>query len=57
VYYSVAYLGFLLPVLLAGLARFAGYPVLLTGLTAVCLASVVLVAAGLRTTVRPVDGA
>jgi hypothetical protein len=50
VYYSISYLGFLLPIVLAGLAGFAPYAVLLLGLAVVCLASLVAVARGLRTT-------
>jgi len=52
VYYSLIYVGFLLPVLLSELARFAGEDVLLVVVAAGCAACAVAVAAGLRTT-RP----
>jgi hypothetical protein len=38
IYWSLTYAGFALPVVLAGLARVAPYPVLLAGVTAACLA-------------------
>jgi hypothetical protein len=50
VYYSLSYVGFLLPIVLAGLAGFAPYAVLLLGVAVVCLACLVAVARGLRTT-------
>lgn len=50
VYYSLSYLGFLLPVALAGFANLAAYTVLLGVVAIGCLASIVFVAAGLRTT-------
>lgn len=52
VYYSVSYAGFLLPLLLAALAGVATYTMLLLGVAAVCLASLLAVARGLRIT-RP----
>lgn len=50
VYYSVSYAGFLLPLLLAALAGVATYTMLLLGVAAVCLASLLAVARGLRIT-------
>lgn len=50
VYYSLSYIGFLLPIVLAGLAGFAPYGVLLLGVAVVCLVCLVAVARGLRTT-------
>ncbi|WP_138443288.1 MFS transporter [Sinomonas susongensis] len=50
VYYSLSYLGFLLPIVLAGLAGFAPYAVLLLVVAAVCLACLVAVARGIRST-------
>jgi hypothetical protein len=50
VYYSASYAGFLLPLLLAALAGVATYTVLLLGVAAVCLGSLLAVARGLRTT-------
>lgn len=50
VFYSLSYLGFLLPVALAGLAGLASYTVLLGTVAVVCLASLALVAKGLRAT-------
>lgn len=43
VYYVLAYIGFLLPTLLALLSRVAGYPVLLAGLVVVSLAGTCIV--------------
>ncbi|WP_417219173.1 MFS transporter [Arthrobacter sp.] len=53
VYYSLSYSGFLLPVLLAGLAGMASYTVLLGGVLLLCLACLGLVAGGLRRTALP----
>jgi len=53
VYYSLSYSGFLLPVLLAGLASVASYTVLLGGVLLVCLVCLGLVAGGLRRTALP----
>ena len=46
IYYALAYVGFLLPAVLAGLARYVSYPAMLTavgvlaaGSTAICAAS------------------
>lgn len=50
VFYSLSYLGFLLPVALAGLAGLASYTVLLGTVAVVCLAGLGLVAKGLRAT-------
>ena len=48
VYYSLTYVGFLLPVVLAAFAAFATYSVLLTAVAVVCAACLVLVARGIR---------
>ncbi|TFC81606.1 MFS transporter [Cryobacterium cheniae] len=48
VYYSLTYIGFLLPVAFAWLSPVAGYPALLAGLFAVCALCLVLVAIGMR---------
>lgn len=48
----MSYAGFLLPLLLAALAGVATYTMLLLGVAAVCLASLLAVARGLRIT-RP----
>lgn len=53
VYYSLIYVGFLLPVLLSELARVAHETVLLVVVAAVCAACAVVVARGLRVTARP----
>ena len=50
VYYSLSYIGFLLPMALAGLAAFASYTVLLGAVAALCLCCLALVARGLRFT-------
>ena len=50
VYYSLTYVGFLLPVAFAGLSRFAGYPLMLSLLAAACAACLALTAVGLRRT-------
>lgn len=44
IYYALAYIGFLLPSLLAGLSGVAGYPVLLAGLAVVALAGTLFIA-------------
>ncbi|WP_241972583.1 MFS transporter [Cryobacterium cryoconiti] len=48
VYYSLTYLGFLLPVLFASLNALASYTALLSGLFVVCAVCLALVAVGLR---------
>ncbi len=48
IYYSLTYLGFALPVVLAALSHLVGYPYLLAGLTLVCLLCAVVVARNLR---------
>ena len=53
VYYSLIYVGFVLPVVLSGLARVASEAALLVLVAVVCLACAGLVERGLRTTVRP----
>lgn len=50
VFYSLSYLGFLLPVALAALATFANYTVLLGIVAVVCIASLTVVSTGLRRT-------
>lgn len=50
VYYSLIYVGFLLPVVLSELTRVAGEGVLLVAVAALCAVSAVAVARGLRTT-------
>ncbi|GAA3561028.1 MFS transporter [Microlunatus spumicola] len=50
VYYSLIYVGFLLPVVLSELTRVAPEPVLLVVVAAVCAGCAVVVARGLRTT-------
>jgi Major Facilitator Superfamily len=50
VYYSLSYVGFLLPMALAGLAGVASYTVLLGAVAVLCLGCLALVAAGLRRT-------
>jgi hypothetical protein len=50
IYYSLIYVGFLLPVALSELTRYAGEDVLLVLVAVVCAACAVLVARGLRTT-------
>ena len=49
-FYSLSYLGFLLPMALAGLAGIASYTVLLGGVAVLCLACLALVSSGLRRT-------
>lgn len=51
VFYSLTYVGFLLPVLLSALTGLAGYPVLLLGLAAVQALCLVLVRLGARRSV------
>jgi MFS family permease len=46
VYYSLAYIGFLLPAALAALARYASYPVMLTAVAVVATACAVRCASG-----------
>jgi hypothetical protein len=53
IYYSLTYLGFTLPVILAELVRLAPYQYLLAALTAVCLGCAVIVGHNLRTGHRP----
>jgi hypothetical protein len=48
IYWSLTYLGFALPVVLAELARQVSYPVLLSGVAAVCLGCAAVVARALR---------
>jgi MFS family permease len=48
VYYSLTYVGFLLPVLFAALNDVAGYPLLLSLLAVVCAGCLALTAVGLR---------
>jgi len=48
VYYSLTYLGFLLPVLCASLTEFASYPTMLSLLAVVCAGCLALTAVGLR---------
>ncbi|ALE07435.1 hypothetical protein AL755_21365 [Arthrobacter sp. ERGS1:01] len=50
VYYSLSYIGFLLPMALAGLAGVASYTVLLGAVAVLCLGCLGLVAVGLRRT-------
>jgi hypothetical protein len=50
IYYSLTYLGFALPVILAELAHFAPYAYLLVALTAICLGCAVIVGRNLRST-------
>lgn len=50
VYYSLSYIGFLLPMALAGLAGVASYTVLLGAVAVLCLGCLALVAVGLRRT-------
>lgn len=50
VYYSLSYVGFLLPMVLAGLAALAPYGVLLLVVAAACFVCLLAVARGLRTT-------
>ena len=52
IYYSLTYLGFALPVILAELVHFAAYQYLLAALTAICLGCAALVARNLTST-RP----
>jgi MFS family permease len=52
IYYSLTYLGFALPVILAELAHVASYQLLLVTLTAICLGCAALVGRNLRST-RP----
>jgi hypothetical protein len=53
IYYSLTYLGFTLPVILAELARIAPYQYLLAGLTAICLGCAVIVGRNLTSPRRP----
>jgi hypothetical protein len=46
VYYSLAYLGFLLPAVLAGLGHYLSYPAMLTGLGLLALVSTACCASG-----------
>jgi MFS family permease len=48
VYYAAAYVGFLLPTVLAALSGVAGYPVLLGGLVVIALAGTTLIAVSSR---------
>jgi MFS family permease len=48
VYYSLTYVGFLLPVAFASLSDFAGYPLMLSLLAAACAGCLALTAVGLR---------
>ncbi|WP_130177936.1 MFS transporter [Cryobacterium sp. SO1] len=48
VYYSLTYVGFLLPVLFASLTEFASYPLMLSLLAAACAGCLTLTAVGLR---------
>jgi len=50
VYYSLSYVGFLLPVVLAGATALAGYTVLLAVVAVACAGCLVAVARGLRAT-------
>ena len=52
IYYSLTYLGFALPVILAELAHLASYQYLLAALTAICLGCAVIVGRNLKAT-RP----
>ena len=52
IYYSLTYLGFALPVILAELAHLASYQYLLAALTAICLACAAIVGRNLKIT-RP----
>jgi MFS family permease len=49
IYYSLTYLGFALPVVLAALARFVDYPQLLAGVAVICLICIAIVARNLKT--------
>ncbi len=53
IYYSLTYLGFTLPVILAELVHFAPYQYLLAAVAAVCLACAVIVGHNLKATHRP----
>ena len=53
IYYSLTYVGFALPVVLAELARVAPYEILLSGVTVVCLACAAVVARTIRRGQRP----
>jgi MFS family permease len=53
IYYSLTYLGFTLPVILAELVHFAPYQYLLAAVAAVCLACAVIVGHNLKATLRP----
>jgi hypothetical protein len=48
IYYALTYIGFLLPVILAGLAHFTSYPMLLAGVTLLCLACAAVTARATR---------
>ena len=53
IYYSLIYVGFLLPVVLSELVRVAPEDLLLVVVAAVCAVSAVGVARGLRRTAKP----
>ena len=53
IYYSLTYLGFALPVILAELAHLASYQYLLAALTAICLGCAVVVGRNLKIPRRP----
>ena len=53
IYYSLTYLGFTLPVILAELVHLAPYQYLLAAVAAVCLACAVIVGHNLKVTHRP----
>jgi predicted MFS family arabinose efflux permease len=48
VYYALAYLGFLLPAMMSGLAHLAGYPEMLLGTAVLCAACTAVVATSSR---------
>jgi hypothetical protein len=50
VYYSLTYVGFLLPVVFASLSDFFSYPLMLSLLAAICAGCLALTAEGLRRT-------
>ncbi|MET8866048.1 MFS transporter [Nonomuraea sp. NPDC004580] len=52
VYYMLAYTGFLLPALLAGLSAWLPYPIMLTAVAGVALICLAVVATGVRVTAR-----
>lgn len=55
VYYSLAYTGFLLPALLAGMARYFSYPVMLTAVGAVAVCCTLWCASGWSKHLAPAD--